>query len=160
MPHPGRWIAVGVGVVIIAALVYGLLSASLSALPAPGATETALANRLKAWYIQRAARAQPPLPPPPFRPAAASGLFSMACAVCHGPDGRHPAAIGLSMYPRVLDLGSPEVQRFSNAQLYWIIHNGIRLSGMPGFGHILAPQDVWQLTLLLRHLPVTTPTQP
>lgn len=160
MPHRGWWITVGLAVLIIVALIYGAMTASLSALPSPGRLETAWANRVKAWYIHRAARAQPPPPPPPFNPAAAAGLFSMACAVCHGHDGRHPANIGLAMYPRVLDLGSPEVQRFSDAQLYWIIHNGIRLSGMPGFGHILAPQDVWQLTLFLRHLPATTAAQP
>jgi mono/diheme cytochrome c family protein len=56
------------------------------------------------------------------------------------------------MYPRVVDLGSPEVQSLSNRELFWIIKHGIRLSGMPGFGRINTDQEIWQLTYYVRSL--------
>jgi len=157
-----RWlgwsIAALVIVLIIAFIAYFATTASISALPQPGSAETALANRVKNWYIQRAARAKPPPPPPRFDRDSAAGLFGMACAFCHGPDGRHPSPTGQAMYPRALDLGSNQVQSLSDAELYWVIGHGIRLTGMPGFGHILSPNDLWQLTLFVRHLPPSAPT--
>ena len=56
------------------------------------------------------------------------------------------------MYPRVLDLGSPEVQRLSNPELFWVIKNGIRFSGMPGFGNTLSDDEIWQATYYVRSL--------
>ncbi len=44
-----------------------------------------------------------------------------------------PSDTGLAMYPRASDLGSADVQAWSDAELFWIIQNGIRLTGMPGF---------------------------
>jgi len=56
------------------------------------------------------------------------------------------------MYPRVLDLGAPEVQRMTDRELFWIIKNGIRLSGMPGFAKILSDEQIWQATSYVRSL--------
>ena len=56
------------------------------------------------------------------------------------------------MYPRVLDLSSPAVQRMSDQELFWVIKNGIRLSGMPGFGRIQSDEQIWQLTYYVRSL--------
>lgn len=84
-------------------------------------------------------------------------LFGMGCANCHGQDGRKPTPIGQSMYPRVLDLSSPAVQRMSDQELFWVIKNGIRLSGMPGFGRIQSDEQIWQLTYYVRSLDHRTP---
>lgn len=56
------------------------------------------------------------------------------------------------MYPRAPDLGSPEVQKLSNPELFWVIRNGIRLSGMPGFGNVLSNDEIWQATYYVRSL--------
>lgn len=76
----------------------------------------------------------------------------MACATCHGTDGRTPTSIGESMYPRAADLGSPEVQRLSNNELFWVIKNGVRFTGMPGFGSLLSDDQIWQATYYVRSL--------
>ncbi|MGH9526722.1 MAG: c-type cytochrome, partial [Terriglobales bacterium] len=57
----------------------------------------------------------------------------------------HPAPIGRSMYPRVADLGSAQVQRLSRRELFWVVQNGIRFTGMPGFGRINSDQEIWEL---------------
>jgi hypothetical protein len=43
------------------------------------------------------------------------------------------------MYPRAADLLSKGVQNYSDQELFWIINNGIRFTGMPGFGKVETP---------------------
>lgn len=152
--HMGLLISTIVLVFMIIFLAYGVLTANISALPEPGPFETAIAGKAKAWYISRASRGA--LPPMPASDAASvsdgSSLFDMGCASCHGKDGRTPTNIGKAMYPRVLNLGAPEVQKMSNRELFWVIKNGIRLSGMPGFAKILSDQETWQVTYFVRGL--------
>lgn len=154
MHHRGRLIVVAIIAVIIIVGAYGVMHVSLSALPQPGPLETAIASEAKDWYIGRAARSSVPPPPKTVAPGIATGeeAFGMDCANCHGQDGRKPTPIGQAKYPRVLDLGSPEVQEMSDAELFWVIKNGIRLSGMPGFAHIESDDEIWQLTFYVRSL--------
>lgn len=46
-------------------------------------------------------------------------------------DGRSLTDDGRWMYPRAADLTSPDVQGYTDAEPFWILKNGIRLSGMP-----------------------------
>ena len=153
--HHKCGIAVGVVVVIvIAAVIFGIASFNLSALPDPGRFETSVATHAKAWYIGRAARmsAHPALPNNAASVAAGSALFSMDCASCHGEDGRKPTPVGKSMYPRAVDLSSPQVQQMSDPEIFWVIKNGVRLSGMPGFARINSDDEIWQLAYYVRSL--------
>ncbi len=61
-----------------------------------------------------------------------------------------PTPIGKSMYPRAPDLGSRLVQHLTDRQLFWVVKNGVRLSGMPGFGNIDTDEEIWQLTYYVR----------
>lgn len=139
---------------IIVAIAYGILTADISALPQPGPFETRVATSVRDWYISRAAAHSSSKAPLNNASEVSKGeaLFGMACASCHGKDGRNPTNIGKSMYPRVLDLGSAEVQRLSDSEIFWVIKNGIRLSGMPGFGKILSDQEISQATCYVRSL--------
>ena len=152
MHHKARLIAVMISVLIVIVVAYGVMHVTISALPEPSTFETSIATKVKDWYIGRAAGG--PLPAAPENNAAsvAAGetLFGMGCATCHGQDGRRPTPIGESMYPRVLDLGSPEVQEMSDRELFWVIKNGIRLSGMPGFARIQTDEQIWELVYYLR----------
>ncbi len=127
---------------------------SLSALNEPGRVETYLATKAKFWIISRSARG--PLPTAPPYDARSVGIGQMAyggeCANCHGVDGRTPTEIGRWMYPRTLALDSAEVQQWSDAELFWIVKNGIRLSGMPGFGKIHNDEQIWHLVHYVRSL--------
>jgi hypothetical protein len=44
-------------------------------------------------------------------------------------------------------------QRLSDGELYYIIHNGIRWTGMPAWGDPDSDLDSWKLVLFIRHLP-------
>lgn len=141
-------------IAIVLGIAYGILTADISALPQPGPFETRMAASVRDWYIGRAAAhlsSKAPLNNA-SEVSQGEGLFSMACAACHGKDGRNPTNIGKSMYPRVLDLGSPEVQKLSDSEIFWVIKNGVRLSGMPGFGNILSDDEIWQATSFVRSL--------
>jgi mono/diheme cytochrome c family protein len=56
------------------------------------------------------------------------------------------------MYPRASDLTSFPVQRYSDRELFWIVKNGIRLSGMPAFGKVESDEHIWNLVHYLRTL--------
>jgi len=144
--------------VILPLLLIGLLIAasqfSLSALNDPGRMETYLATKAKHWLVSRSAQGPLPKAPPNDRTSVAIGgiAFRGQCATCHGNEGRTPSEIGRWMYPRTLDLGSPEVQQWSDAELFWIIKNGIRLSGMPGFGKTRSDEEIWHMVHYVRSL--------
>jgi hypothetical protein len=62
--------------------------------------------------------------------------------------------IGQGLYPKPPDLRQPGTQKLSDGEIFWVIENGVRFTGMPAFGggHGL-PEDSWKLVLFIRHLP-------
>jgi mono/diheme cytochrome c family protein len=148
--------------VIIGSLaVCGLLAAwlafanvSLAALPEPGKRETYLAVKAKHMLIARAAKeSSPPRPSDRVRSAAEGDkVFAIRCSLCHGEDGRSQTPLGQRMYPRAADLSSADTQNYSDAELFWVIRNGIRLSGMPGFAGTETDDHIWNMVDYLRAL--------
>jgi hypothetical protein len=55
--------------------------------------------------------------------------------------------------PPIPSLASPQVQKYSDGQLKWIIENGLAPSGMPASKGILNDDDMWTLVVYIRHLP-------
>jgi len=123
-----------------------------AALEPPSRLETAAATRAKRWLVAR--RARNIHAPAPTAQSAKMGemQFAARCQVCHGIGGRTPTDLGRGMNPQATDLGSAEVQRYSDAEFFWIIRNGIRLSGMPGFGKMLSDEEIWPLVHYVRSL--------
>ena len=78
--------------------------------------------------------------------------------MCHGQDGLTPTQIGRSLYPPSPSLGAPDVQRYTDPELFWVVKNGIRLSGMPGFGRIYSDQQIWDLVRYMRTLKASSNT--
>jgi mono/diheme cytochrome c family protein len=130
-------------------------STGISALQPPGIMEKYVADRARDWLIARAANG--PLPPETQGTAenATDGhtQYGSLCAGCHGYDGRTPTRQGASMNPRAPSLASAGTQKFSDAELYVIVHDGIRMSGMPGFGNTVSSDQVWNLVHYIRTLP-------
>ena len=83
--------------------------------------------------------------------------FADHCALCHGNDGRGRTEIGGGLYPKPPDMTLPETQNLSDGELYYIIENGVRLTGMPAFGEGgTEDEDTWKLVRFIRHLPDLT----
>jgi mono/diheme cytochrome c family protein len=151
----GRAVGVVILVVAAAAVVGFVLGFDLSALPEPGTTETALAAQAKKFLIARASRHGVPSVPAstPASVSQGAALFGVECSLCHGASGRKPTDNGRWMYPRAADLGSPAVQEWGDAELFWVVKNGVRMTGMPGFGKVETDAHIWDLVHYLRTLP-------
>ncbi len=122
-----------------------------SARQKPGRLETAVMQRVKFWAIQRRASAPTAqLERTPENLRSGRSHFEEHCAVCHGLDGRGQSLIGRGLNPPAPDLASPSVQAWRDADLFWIIQNGIRFTGMPGFEDTHSDTETLQLVLYVR----------
>lgn len=80
-------------------------------------------------------------------------LYQQNCTICHGSNGHGEASLGQAMYPPAMDLTSPHVQHWTDSEAYWIIQNGVRLTGMPSWKGLVSSEDTWKLAIFIRHLP-------
>jgi mono/diheme cytochrome c family protein len=126
----------------------------LSALPEPGRRETALATHAKRLLLGRAARRNSTPEPTISAASVVEGKtrYGVECATCHGMDGRGLTDYGRWMYPRAADLTSEQVQAYNDAELFWVIKNGIRLSGMPAFGKVESDERIWHIVHYIRSM--------
>lgn len=155
---PRRWLIAAIVLVIVLAGVSLLISGfSLSALAEPGSAEIALANKAKRFLVGRASRHGVPDEPPKTESSLVEGdkRYGAECAMCHGMNGRALTETGRWMYPRAADLTSLEVQHYSDRELFWIVKNGVRLSGMPAFGKVESDEHIWDLVHYVRSLNAT-----
>jgi len=131
-----------------------LLLAGCTADQKPSALETALATMAKDVVIPMTAKNRKnPLPLDDKVMREAGEIFGQSCSICHGADGRAETRLGQAMYPPALDLNSPHVQSWDESELFWIIQNGVRLTGMPAWRRILSEEDTWKLVHFIRNLP-------
>src|SRR5215471_7648508 len=143
--------------VVVAAIAVLLMGFNVAALPEPGRRETAVSNKARRLLIRGARRREAPRSPVDKDKKASvdSGgtLYGQDCGMCHGSDGRGQTQLGRWMYPRAADLTSADVQSYSDQELFWIVQNGIRLTGMPGFGKVESEEHIWNLVDYVRTLP-------
>src|SRR3984957_8828554 len=149
-----RWILV-ILIALALTVVVGIIGWNqirLDALREPGKVETFLATVVKQFLVSRSSREGIPPPPSNLQESIAEGdkLYATDCSMCHGSDGHTLSDSGRWMYPRASDLTSPVVQRYSDRELFWIVKNGIRLSGMPAFGRVESDEHIWNLVHYVR----------
>jgi mono/diheme cytochrome c family protein len=82
--------------------------------------------------------------------ASGKSIYDMDCASCHGADAHTPTAVGQGMLPRTVALDSAEVQSYSDRELFSIIREGIRFTGMPGFARAETNEQMWYVVDYLR----------
>jgi mono/diheme cytochrome c family protein len=51
------------------------------------------------------------------------------------------------------------VQKRTDGELFWVVQNGIRMTGMPAFGPTHKDEEIWKIVAFLRHLPALTPEE-
>lgn len=96
-----------------------------------------------------------PVRPNEFDRADTTAHWADHCAVCHGADGRGDTAIGENLYPPAPDMRDRDTQSLSDGELFYLIRNGVRFTGMPGWATLPPEEDEasWQLVHLIRMLP-------
>jgi mono/diheme cytochrome c family protein len=148
-----------------------------SARAEPSAFETAIALRARRLMMPADARSRTnPIPPSAEAVRAGMEHFADHCAICHGNDGSGQSELGKGLYPKPPDMRQQRTQSLSDGEIFWIIENGVRFTGMPAFGggdedaHAHAPasgehhgedehhseEDTWKLVQFIRHLPKLT----
>jgi predicted CXXCH cytochrome family protein len=152
-------------VAFIAVAIYGarLIWLGFSTADEPSSVEKFVARAARNFAIPRKAR----LEVNPFQPTAdilkeAREHFIARCAVCHAPDGSGQTEVGQNLYPKAPDLRFPQSQNLSDGELRYIIRNGVRVTGMPGWArpHDEQSDDSWKLVLFIRNLrPLTADEQ-
>src|ERR1044071_8928285 len=148
--------------IVVTVFVMGLLTgayiviAGVSARPQPGALETRTSHALRSIAISARVRGLAN-PVQPTADVINEGMehFADHCAVCHGNDGSGNTEMGRGLYPRAPDMRLPATQDLSDAELFYIIENGVRLTGMPGWstGTKAGETSSWHLVHFIRHLP-------
>ena len=136
-----------------------LVAGGVSARPEPGRMETVLARRVRSFAITRSARERRN-PVELTAQSLRSGMahFADHCASCHANDGSGDTEMGRSLSPRSPDMRKDATQALSDGELFYIIENGVRLTGMPawGTGTPEGEQASWHLVQFVRHLPKLT----
>jgi len=142
---------------LAAAVVAGILHGGLSARATPTLLEAMMARNARHMSIPANAReARNPIAGTAENIRDARLHFADHCAICHANDGGGDTLVGRGLYPKPPDLRQNETQNLSDGELFWIIENGVRFTGMPAFATPGAENDSWKLVLFIRHLPQLT----
>ena len=158
MNRLGRFLVLALSLVGAAAIagVARFASIGVSARPDPSRTEMRSARAVRHLLIPRAARTRAnPVEPSSEVLTEARAHFADHCASCHGNDGKGKTAHGARMFPRAPDLTAQATQSLSDGELFWIVENGVRMTGMPAFGSDDPADDAesWGLVRFVRTLP-------
>ncbi len=143
---------IGVILCIVAVTIFGSSIIGKPANVTPPNWEAYAVTQLKHLRI--------PTAPPPAEPIARSDEntltggehFNHHCAICHELEGDADSKLAKSFYPPVSNLLLQAVQGYSDGQLKWIVDNGIRYTGMPGWKELVDEPTQWKIVYYMRAL--------
>lgn len=124
--------------------------------------------RIVAWALQRVREASishhatetPPanLGDPVTIQAGAKAFAARGCVNCHGGPGAAWAKFSEGLNPSPPDL-KDVAGELQPRELFWIIKNGIKMTGMPSFGAVGVPDaEIWQIAAFVKKLPLVSDT--
>ncbi|MGB6886360.1 MAG: c-type cytochrome [Candidatus Acidiferrum sp.] len=150
-------LVLGLVAVVIIVVITSIFHNGLSARATPTVLEKMMAREARQLAIPSAARAlSNPVPASAENLHDARLHFADHCSICHGNDASGDTMIGRGLYPKPPDLRLPETQKLSDGELFWVIENGVRFTGMPAFSTPGMQEDSWKLVAFIRHLPQLT----
>jgi mono/diheme cytochrome c family protein len=149
-------------VMVIVAAVFAIAYARLTGLSAravPGTLERVVASSVRAWAVPSEVRDRAN-PVPRTDENVRKGLehFADHCATCHANDGGGNTTIGKNLYPPAPDMRLAGTQDLTDGELFHIIEEGVRFTGMPAWssGNPADEELGWQLVHFIRRLPQLT----
>jgi thiosulfate dehydrogenase len=104
---------------------------------------------------------QPPFPVSEEAMEQGASIYKDQCSSCHGLPGA-PVSSAKWMYPKAPQLFQQHAKKKAGktvvgvsddetGETFWKVKNGIRLTGMPAFSHILSEPEMWDVALLLKN---------
>ena len=142
-----------IGILLIAGGAYyyfvsGRAPAAVEDKPMP--FERQLANGALHAHIDKEMPGSAPIAADESTFLAGAQTYSQHCGICHGFPGIEQSAMSKGMFPKPPQLFKGKgVTDDPAGESYWKVANGIRLTGMPEFKHILNDTQIWQVSLLL-----------
>jgi mono/diheme cytochrome c family protein len=160
MKHGGTYVVLALVLLGLLITAMYMLSRGFSAKDEPTRAEAFLARQLRRLAMPAGSRQLAnPVQASPEVLSRAMEHFADHCALCHGNDGRGSTLIGRGLYPKPPDMTEAATQELSDGEIYYIIENGIRFTGMPAFGEEpdnIEDAETWELVHFIRHLPKMT----
>jgi mono/diheme cytochrome c family protein len=105
--------------------------------------------------INRHATDTPPatIEDPAMIQAGARAFASRGCTNCHGAPGVMWAKFSEGLHPEAPDL-KDLVKDLTPAQIFWVVKNGINMTGMPGFAKVdVQDPEIWTIAAFVKKIP-------
>jgi mono/diheme cytochrome c family protein len=78
--------------------------------------------------------------------------YDEMCVFCHAAPGKERSSVSKGMRPQPPLLANA-AKDWTNSQLFWIVRNGVRMTGMPAFGVTHSDEQIWNIVGFVRRLP-------
>jgi mono/diheme cytochrome c family protein len=117
---------------------------------------TVLHLAMKQSVRRRSAAIEPPALDDAALVARGFPLYQDHCAPCHGAPGVAPAAFGKGMNPLPPNLVETG-REWPARDIYWVVENGIRMTGMPAWKFRFSEEELWAVTAFVQGLPALSP---
>jgi mono/diheme cytochrome c family protein len=152
------------GVIITLVVVFGgawiylrLGMFNVSAIPNPGTLERHMANMaMDASVEKRASKGPNPVPLNDAVLIDAAKEYEEHCSMCHGSQNPKAMDFGNKLSPR-----APNLLRHADddpdGEIYWIIENGIRMTGMSAWKDHFSSDEMWGIVHLLKNVKNVSP---
>ena len=131
---------------------------NISAIPEdPGPVAWALTGVREASINQHATE-QPPISMDDAAniQAGARAFATRGCPLCHGAPGVNWAKFSEGLRPDPPGLKEIAPSKTA-AQLFWVVKNGVNMTGMPSFARVGAPDaEIWTIAAFLKKLPTVS----
>ena len=153
------WLAIP-ALLVLAGGMFFVQGRGVSARKQPSWIEERAALFMRSWLTPSTYKGLPnPVSNTQENFVAAREHFADHCASCHANDGGGNTEMGRNLYPKVPDMRLPRTQNLTDGELFYIIENGVMLTGMPGWstGTPEGEKSSWQLVHFIRRLASLTP---
>lgn len=84
--------------------------------------------------------------------------YNEMCVTCHGAPGVERSEAGKGLYPHPPNLVH-SAEHMPPRQLFWVVKNGIKSTGMPSFGKTHSDQKIWAIVAFLEKMKDMTPAE-
>lgn len=90
------------------------------------------------------------------RVQAGARTYASTCVHCHGAIGEEQPPMARHMNPQPPDLARV-ARQWSAGELYWIVREGLKMTGMPAFGPLRDEEQLWSVVAFVQQLPGMSP---
>jgi mono/diheme cytochrome c family protein len=131
---------------------------NVAALSDPSSVEVAILHPIMRQSVRKHANGIVTPADLSARAAKGSQDFAEMCATCHGAPGVERNEVGQGLNPQPPSL-TDAVHTWTPSQIFWIVKNGVRMTGMPAFGPTHDDDRIWSIVAFVQKLHGMTPDQ-